>query len=718
MNGITYYRLKSDYPGDYTKNCALNGSEVDNNFYVLEGRDVKSIAVNGKDIVVTLLNGDTVVATDALDFVKPDEIKTSIVKVEFDKLNGILTMTLADGTVQKIEGFATNENTDFSVATDNTLCGDGLRNAPLGVAPSARTGQYKTVKSFVDVASGASLPKCGNVFGDRYVTREDISDYGYLYDYNSVRDIACELKDTGWRIPTKADWDDLLNAIEPCDCDKTHDKADRNKVLGKWAGKLLKSKTMWVNCGCDDCSCGCDCNDCKHNCGCDDDCNCGQDTCFDYTDDPCVGTKECTQNCKCEDNCCGDHKGLDAYGFRVTPAGYADDGCNYSYFKERSAFWTATTDSENTKAYIKRFQFNKDGVYQDVIASNYHLSLRLVKDYDGKNYFDTEEIMDMEYPTLLLPSVSKGKAIWTSANFACGNASLNPMLPNNGQGLTYTRHYFINEWDGFKWVRNEMKQGESVVIAKAPKGKEMVEYRVVGNDLVSVNEMIYKDVIADVDTEIKKATQEISDRLDLVEKSVKTETEERIAADEKMQTSVDSLVEKTDNTNKNLAAVNDNLVTAINKINTDITQVNQNLVDAINTINGGIATEIQERKDADAELNERATENKNNIDALVDKTDKTNEELSKTNQVLSDFGEETKTAFDTINNVIKTSIDNINQSMMNETDARIKADEGIKGNILTEEGTQFDSNEGVLTLKSESGTNDIKVQFTFNFGTF
>ena len=40
MNGITYYRLKSDYPGDYTKNCALNGTEVDNNFYVLEGRDI------------------------------------------------------------------------------------------------------------------------------------------------------------------------------------------------------------------------------------------------------------------------------------------------------------------------------------------------------------------------------------------------------------------------------------------------------------------------------------------------------------------------------------------------------------------------------------------------------------------------------------------------------------------------------------------------------
>lgn len=65
MNGITYYRLKSDYPGDYTKNCALNGTEVDNNFYVLEGRDVKSISVNGKDIIVTLMDGDNISATGA-----------------------------------------------------------------------------------------------------------------------------------------------------------------------------------------------------------------------------------------------------------------------------------------------------------------------------------------------------------------------------------------------------------------------------------------------------------------------------------------------------------------------------------------------------------------------------------------------------------------------------------------------------------------------------
>ena len=736
MNGITYYRLKSDYPGDYTKNCALNGTEVDNNFYVLEGRDVKSIAVKDKDLIVTLLNGDNVTATGAMDFVKPDDIKTSVINVEFDKLNGILTLTLADGTVQKIEGFATNENTDFSVSTDNTLCGDGLRNAPLGVAPSARTGQYKTVKSFIDIAEGGSLPTCGNLLGDRYVTREDVSDYGYLYDYNAVREIACELQKTGWRIPTKADWDDMMNAIEPCDCDKTHGKADRNKILGRWAGKLLKSKTMWVNCGCDCTPCGCDCNDCKHDCGCEGDCNCGKDTCIDYTDDLCVGTKECEQNCKCEDKCCDDHKGLDAFGFRVTPAGYADDGCNYSYFRERSTFWTATTNESGTKAYIKRFQYNKDGVYQDVIASNYHLSLRLVKDYDGKNFFDTEEIMDMQYPTLLLPSTSKGKMIWTASNFASGNASFHPMLPNNGQSLTYTRHYFINEWDGFKWVRNEMKQGDTVTIAKAPKGKQMVEYRVVGDDFVSVNEMIYNDVMADVKPIIDEKEQKLTDRIELVEKSVETEVEDRKAADEKLQMSVNALETKTDKTNADLVTVNTNLVTAVNKINSDIATVNQNLVDAINTINGGIATEIKERKEADSELSDRVTANKEAIDALVVKTDKTNEELGKTNQTLSDFGEETNKAIgmlntaigevnknlvdavNTINGGIATEIKERKEADEAEKNDRISNDDEIRGTILTSDGTVFDSKNGVLTLKSKDATNDVKVQFSFNFGEF
>ena len=58
MNAITYFKLKSPYEGDITKNCALTGSEVDNNFFTLEGRDVKSVELKDDKIVVNLMNGE------------------------------------------------------------------------------------------------------------------------------------------------------------------------------------------------------------------------------------------------------------------------------------------------------------------------------------------------------------------------------------------------------------------------------------------------------------------------------------------------------------------------------------------------------------------------------------------------------------------------------------------------------------------------------------
>ena len=741
MNGITYYRLKSDYTGDYTKNCALNGTEVDNNFYVLEGRDVKSIKTEGKDIVVTLMNGDNVTAKGVLDFVTTEDAATTVVKVEFDKINGVLKLTNANGNIQYIEGFATNENTDFSVSTDNTLCGDGLRNAPLGVAPSARTGQYKTVKSIINVSEGGNLPKCGNLPGDRYVTCEDISDYGYLYDYRAVREIACELKNTGWRIPSKADWDDLLNSVEPCDCDKTHDKADKNKFLGKWAGKLLKSKTMWKECSCDcdgcgDCNCGCD--DCHEStCDCETNCNCGDNVCFDYCDDPCVGTNESESNCKCETNHCDEHKGLDAFKFRVTPTGYADDGCNFSYFKERTAFWTATTDQNCTKAFIKRFQYNKDGVYQDFIASNYHLSLRLIKDYDGKNYHEIEEIMDMEYPTLLLPSIAKGKAIWTSCNFACGNASLSPMLPNNGQGLTFTRHYFINEWNGFKWVRNEMKQGDTVTIAKAPNGKKMVEYRVVGDDFVSVNEMIYNDVMADVQPIIDGVEEKLTNRIEKVEESVVIEREERIKGDEQLWEGLNKEIERSQQVETELwegiakeaearQEVDNQQWTAIENEGNVREEEDAKLYEAINgettraqeveaQLWEGITKEAEARQEVDNQQ-WTAIENEGNVREEEDAKlyEAINGETTRAQEVEAQLWEGiTKEA------EARQEVDNQQWTAINtEREERKAKDEEIEGKLLTQDGTGFDTENGVLTLKSAAGTNDIAVQFSFNFGTF
>ena len=35
VNGVKYFKLVSEFEGDYTKNCGLLGNEIDENFYFL-----------------------------------------------------------------------------------------------------------------------------------------------------------------------------------------------------------------------------------------------------------------------------------------------------------------------------------------------------------------------------------------------------------------------------------------------------------------------------------------------------------------------------------------------------------------------------------------------------------------------------------------------------------------------------------------------------------
>lgn len=769
-NGITYFRKNSPYQGDVTKNCALDGYEVDNNFFVLEGRDIKSVTVNGNDIVINLVNGESVKAKEAL--------KDVVTNIDFDADNGILKVT-QNGEIHLIDGFATETNKDVSVATDDSLIGNGTNSKPIGIAPLHKTGQFKPVRKFLDITCGEKLPcDCERIrIGERYVTKEYVSDYGLLYNYDAVKKIACDLRDahSPWRIPTKEDWDGVLNAIEPCKGDKNHSSASSNKWLGKWAGKLLKSKDFWVK-GCSS-----------------ESCSCVEGTCIDY--DTTDKAEEDTDSCEnvCEASYCGKfdecdchphhHKhntdGLDAFGFRVTPAGYADDGKNFVFFGERAYFWTAT-NSNCTSVYAKRFDHDRNSVYQSVVAGQNYLSLRLVKDYKGDNYIENEEILSSFYPTVLVPSEKGGKSIWTSINVSLGCHCGCSVKPNDGQGLSKTTHFFINEWDGHRWNRVELHEGDSVVVKNAPRNKKDIEYRVINNCFVEVNSMVYDDVI-----------KEIQPKFDALNDKIENEINRSIAKDSLIDGIInDELKPNIEKNTSDIATVNTNLVNAIDNINGAIATVNQNLVDAINTINGGIATEIQDRKNADDHLQEQVTENhdaivnevtrainkdneleeklateteerkakdaeleakidehqgesdekydeldervkanKASIDSLETKTDETNSNLQHTNKVLSDFGDETAKAFDQINKVITDGFNTINGGIATEIQERKDADEAekndrisndeeIRGAILTSEGTEFNTEDGVLTLKSKDATNDIKVQFTMNFGEF
>ena len=778
IDGITYFRKNSPYPGDVTKNCALDGVEVDNNFFVLEGRDIKTLRVEGSDIVVELQNGKVMRSVNALKDVT-DLKHTAVSELEFDKESGVLKF-VRNGEQVAITGFATESKSEPStvvtVAVDDSLKGNGLTATPISISPIFKTGQYEPVKKIISVVDGDSIPTCETLaVGDRYLTKEYVSVYGMLYNYNAVKKIACDLDkaNSPWRIPTKEDWDDMLNAVEPCPKNKNHNSATSNKYLGAWAGKLLKSTDLWLHsttidtCGNDTCinydavSCG-NCNNACESiyCGkvCDNECRC-------------CDCGNCDNGCGCCDcgNC--DNRGLDTFGFHIVPAGYADDGRNFVFFGERAYFWTAT-NSNCENVYVKRFEYNRNSVYQNIIAGQNYLSLRLVKDYNGHNYHESEKILSDQYPTVMMPSVKNGHSIWTSVNVSLG-CGCGRIEPNNGLALAHTTKFYLNEWDGKEWLRNELKDGESVVIKKAPNGQTNAEYRLSDGKLINVGQITYEAVIND-----------INPKLDELGTKIDNEINRSIAKDEAFEDTINDELRPNITKNSNdIATVNTNLVSAIGNINEAIKTVNDNLVDAVNTINGGIATEIQERKDADKEIkdsldqeierattkdnelataiaeekqareakdadlenkigqqqtvsNERYQElkglintNKDSIDNLSTDLDATKTDLNNTKQVLTDFGKETAKAFEQINQVITDGFNTINGGIATEIqerkdadaaekEARIATDEEIKATILTEEGTSFDTNSGVLTLKSKGGTNDIKVQFSMNFGEF
>ena len=157
MNGITYFKFVSPYDGDITKNCALSGSEVDNNFFTLENRDIKTIEVIDDKIVVTLMDG-TVLATNRLT-----ENCIKDLSFEFDEVNGVLTIT-KDGVTTELRGFATDEDdVQKTVSVDGTLKGNGLFENPIGINQMSKTGQYRPVKRIINTLNGEKLPSFGNV---------------------------------------------------------------------------------------------------------------------------------------------------------------------------------------------------------------------------------------------------------------------------------------------------------------------------------------------------------------------------------------------------------------------------------------------------------------------------------------------------------------------------------------------------------------------------
>lgn len=461
--GLYYYKLQSPYPEDVTKNCKLTINEIDSNFLSLKDEDIKSAVFDkeSKAVILTRNDGNTIAVdlSDATYNLNVDKDCTDsgvTLTITFDGKNGQESFTINNIVTADTFKNVIENNVLSKVITDGTLKGDGTVTAPLGINGTEKTGVLAPVKEVIDLTNGRKLPTAAKK-GTRYLTIESVNDYGYLYNVAALSKIsnAAKADGKGWRVPSKADWDALLDSIEPCSY-ANHETASCHAELGRYAGKYLKSECGWV--GQEDCACA----STKPMNGCE----------LPSTDNSYVDASDSTVPSQTIDT----PKGIDKYGFGIFPSGYAMlDGYNRPSFKDyknTAIFWTTSHvyGDENQDIYVKKFDWNKSGVMQEAQCPTPYLSVRLVKDYDGSNYFDTEYIDGVAYKTVLMP---KSKQVWLASNYAKkegfikyteGGEVPEVVDVNNGQVRDNRKVMFINEWNGDYWEKRPMNEGETVIV--------------------------------------------------------------------------------------------------------------------------------------------------------------------------------------------------------------------------------------------------------------
>lgn len=461
--GLYYYKLQSPYPEDVTKNCKLTINEIDSNFLSLKDEDIKSAVFDkeSKAVILTRNDGDTIAVdlSDATYNLNVDKDCTDsgvTLTITFDGKNGQESFTINNIVTADTFKNVIENNVLSKVITDGTLKGDGTVTSPLGLNGAEKTGVLAPVKEVIDLTNGRKLPTAAKK-GTRYLTIEYINDYGYLYNVAALSKIsnAAKADGKGWRVPSKADWDALLDSIEPCSY-ANHETASCHAELGRYAGKYLKSECGWV--GQEDCACA----STKPMNGCE----------LPSTDNSYVDASDSTVPSQTIDT----PKGIDKYGFGIFPSGYAMlDGYNrpsFRDYKNTAIFWTTSHvyGDENQDIYVKKFDWNKSGVMQEAQCPTPYLSVRLVKDYDGSNYFDTEYIDGVAYKTVLMP---KSKQVWLASNYAKkegfikyteGGEVPEVVDVNNGLVRDNRKVMFINEWNGDYWEKRPMNEGETVIV--------------------------------------------------------------------------------------------------------------------------------------------------------------------------------------------------------------------------------------------------------------
>lgn len=469
--GIIYYKLNTNlFEGDITHSgcTGLKGNEIDNNFNFLRGNDIESAYYddNTNELTLVKTNGE--------------EIKTNLsvnceldgLLFEYNKDNGELIITYNGNEISSVSGFTTNSLTE--VHTDRTLKGDGTIKSPLGVNPGEKTGTYAPAETYIDLTDPHNSISENINPGYRVLTKENINYSGNLYSKIATEAIKDALNGSDWRIPSKEDWDILLNSFET-EPHKNHDSLEIGE-LGYSAGQILKSKDYWAF----------------------------------YEDNAIENNGTC---------------GFDYAGFEILPVGIYNEGdTNIIKIGEESTLWTDTSASTQEN-YVKTFSYDLSGVKQEI--KDGFFSIRLVKDYTTGNYFGFETILGNNYT-----SKRYGNQIWTTTNLYTTKRE-NRDLIDNGEDQNYIQcilndatgenvGYFINEWDGSNWHKKQLNEGDSIVILdSSPSSDENAKYkewRLIDGELYDFEESLNKKI----EESEEKVDQLINDLTSTLEDTIKT----------------------------------------------------------------------------------------------------------------------------------------------------------------------------------------------------
>jgi len=641
--GLYYYKLVSPYPEDVTKNCKLTINEIDSNFFELKNEDIKTAEIVRSDndkqkmLVLTRNNDEKIVvdlnaiAFDLNVVTTCNEDGSTTLVIEYSGVDGkksiaIENIITVDGLMGTIDSKVLTK-----VITDDTLTGEGTVRHPLGLNGTYKPGVLAPVERVIELNSNEYLPNDLDL-GTRILTKEFVHDYGYLYNGAGVAKISETIKreNKGWRVPSKKDWDALLNSLEPCEY-QNHGSAKCHVELGKYAGTYLKSECGWN--GQPICTCSMD----KPITSC-------------TTDDGIIDTSELNENGLSEVK--PPYVGIDRFGMRILAAGYGSIDTHKRIstdgFSEEAHFWTTShiCDDPNQDAYVKEFVWNMSGVAQSAECPKPYYSVRLVKDYDGTNFLGPEYIDGVLYHTILFP---QSKQVWTIENYsqkqgfittADGDVIPEVIDVNNGLVNEGRKEYFINEWNGHFWEKRMLDEGETVIVQNPDCDGDVTYKEVCWDDKDGVHHCITVEIPATdqknleyrIYTETEGCDKVLVNTDDLVTERIMNvvipildeETRQREEADKALDEKIDAETERAISAETELwealaeeasarTESDEQLWDAINQEASARTDVDNQLWDAIaqeasartdvdNQIWNALNAEIQGRLDVDAQM--------------------------------------------------------------------------------------------------------------------